>query len=102
MINKELEKAITNIYEASKTTQLYKDMIERGGKPVIHKGSETPETVFVGEAGGRDEDRVGEPFVGRAGKILDRWIAINHIKNYAVINVVPIMPEQKPRKNGKT
>jgi len=27
--------------------------------------------VFVGEAPGRDEDRAGMPFVGRAGKVLD-------------------------------
>jgi uracil-DNA glycosylase family 4 len=27
--------------------------------------------VFVGEAPGRDEDLAGEPFVGRAGRILD-------------------------------
>ncbi len=31
--------------------------------------------MFVGEAPGADEDRVGEPFVGRAGQRLDAWIA---------------------------
>jgi uracil-DNA glycosylase len=31
--------------------------------------------VFVGEAPGADEDRQGEPFVGRAGKRLDVWLA---------------------------
>ena len=31
--------------------------------------------VFVGEAPGRDEDRLGEPFVGRAGQLLDRMFA---------------------------
>jgi DNA polymerase len=30
--------------------------------------------VFVGEAPGADEDRKGEPFVGRAGQLLDRII----------------------------
>jgi DNA polymerase len=30
--------------------------------------------VFVGEAPGADEDRLGEPFVGRAGQLLDRII----------------------------
>jgi DNA polymerase len=28
--------------------------------------------MFVGEAPGAEEDRIGEPFVGRAGKLLDR------------------------------
>ena len=30
--------------------------------------------VFVGEAPGADEDRLGEPFVGRAGQLLDKII----------------------------
>ncbi len=30
--------------------------------------------VFIGEAPGADEDRLGEPFVGRAGQLLDRII----------------------------
>jgi uracil-DNA glycosylase family 4 len=30
--------------------------------------------AFVGEAPGADEDRLGEPFVGRAGQLLDRII----------------------------
>ncbi len=28
--------------------------------------------MFIGEAPGADEDRLGEPFVGRAGKLLDQ------------------------------
>ncbi|MBQ7666575.1 MAG: uracil-DNA glycosylase [Kiritimatiellae bacterium] len=34
-----------------------------------------PDIMFVGEAPGRDEDRRGEPFVGRAGQLLDKMIA---------------------------
>jgi DNA polymerase len=30
--------------------------------------------MFVGEAPGADEDRLGEPFVGAAGKRLDQWL----------------------------
>lgn len=30
--------------------------------------------MFVGEAPGGDEDRLGEPFVGAAGKRLDQWL----------------------------
>jgi DNA polymerase len=30
--------------------------------------------MFVGEAPGADEDRKGEPFVGRAGQLLDAWL----------------------------
>jgi len=31
--------------------------------------------LFIGEAPGRDEDLQGEPFVGRAGKLLDKMLA---------------------------
>jgi len=37
--------------------------------------------VFIGEAPGADEDRLGEPFVGRAGQLLDKIIdAMNREK----------------------
>jgi len=31
--------------------------------------------MIVGEAPGADEDRIGKPFVGRAGQLLDRMLA---------------------------
>ena len=31
--------------------------------------------MFIGEAPGRDEDRIGKPFVGRAGQLLDKMLA---------------------------
>jgi DNA polymerase len=41
---------------------------------VFGVGSPRSRLMFVGEAPGADEDRQGEPFVGRAGKLLDRII----------------------------
>ncbi len=38
-------------------------------------GSSTANLVFVGEGPGADEDAQGLPFVGRAGKLLDKMIA---------------------------
>jgi DNA polymerase len=38
-------------------------------------GSCHSKIVFIGEAPGRDEDARGEPFVGRAGRILDSALA---------------------------
>jgi uracil-DNA glycosylase len=38
-------------------------------------GSARSGIVFVGEAPGADEDRLGEPFVGRAGELLTKMIA---------------------------
>ncbi len=42
---------------------------------VFGVGSPIADLVFVGEAPGRDEDRQGIPFVGRAGQLLTRIIA---------------------------
>lgn len=44
------------------------------GKLVFGNGAEDASLVFIGEAPGADEDRTGEPFVGRAGELLDKMI----------------------------
>jgi len=41
---------------------------------VFGEGSSKARLVFVGEAPGEEEDLQGRPFVGRAGKLLDRLI----------------------------
>lgn len=53
--------------------------------------------LFVGEAPGRDEDLHGEPFVGRAGQILNKWIEEAGITNYAIINIVKCRPPNNRR-----
>ncbi len=42
---------------------------------VFSRGDPFAELCFVGEGPGADEDRLGEPFVGAAGQLLDRMIA---------------------------
>ena len=42
---------------------------------VFGVGNPEAELMFIGEAPGADEDRQGEPFVGRAGQLLTRIIA---------------------------
>ncbi len=48
-----------------------------GGRATVVFGVGNPRArlMFVGEGPGSEEDRRGEPFVGAAGKRLDRWIA---------------------------
>jgi uracil-DNA glycosylase len=45
-----------------------------GGRTQVVFGVGNPEAdlLFVGEGPGRDEDLIGEPFVGRSGRLLDR------------------------------
>ena len=42
---------------------------------VFGVGNPSARLMFIGEAPGADEDRLGEPFVGRAGKLLDKILA---------------------------
>jgi uracil-DNA glycosylase len=42
---------------------------------VFADGNPDSRILFIGEAPGRDEDRQGLPFVGRAGKLLDKMLA---------------------------
>ena len=42
---------------------------------VFGVGAEDAELMLIGEAPGADEDAQGEPFVGRAGKLLDSMLA---------------------------
>jgi uracil-DNA glycosylase len=42
---------------------------------VFADGAEGASAMFIGEAPGADEDRVGRPFVGVSGQLLDRMIA---------------------------
>ena len=43
---------------------------------VFGTGNPNAEVLFIGEAPGANEDAQGEPFVGRAGKLLDDMLAM--------------------------
>jgi len=63
-------------------------------KVVFGIGSPKADIVFIGEAPGRDEDLKGEPFVGRAGQLLDRMLAalgMNRAEVY-IMNTVKCRP----------
>jgi len=51
--------------------------------------------MLIGEAPGRDEDRVGKPFVGRAGQLLDKMLAsigLDRKTNAYITNVINWRP----------
>ncbi len=53
---------------------LCRDLACSRKQTVFGVGSPRPRVVFFGEAPGADEDRQGEPFVGRAGQLLTKII----------------------------
>jgi uracil-DNA glycosylase family 4 len=65
-------------------------------KFVFGVGNPSAGVMFVGEAPGADEDRLGEPFVGRAGKLLDKIlesIKFDRSKVY-IANILKCRPPQ--------
>ncbi len=63
---------------------------------VFGVGNPKARLVFVGEAPGADEDAQGEPFVGDAGKMLNRIITAMELKreDVYICNVVKCRPPQ--------
>jgi len=61
---------------------------------VFGVGNQQADLLIVGEAPGRDEDLKGEPFVGRAGKLLDEMLyAIGYCRNDIYIaNILKCRP----------
>lgn len=60
------------------------------------EGSLKARVMFIGEAPGADEDRLGRPFVGKAGQLLDK--ALNALdfhrdKNFFICNICKCRPE---------
>jgi uracil-DNA glycosylase family 4 len=61
---------------------------------VFGVGNPKAQLVFVGEGPGRDEDEQGEPFVGRAGKLLTQMIEAMSMRreDVYICNVVKCRP----------
>jgi DNA polymerase len=57
---------------------------------VFADGNPAGPVMIIGEGPGADEDRIGRPFVGRAGQLLDRMLAAIGLdrSNVAITNVV--------------
>jgi uracil-DNA glycosylase len=65
-------------------------------RTVFGVGNRSADWLIVGEAPGAEEDRRGEPFVGRAGKLLDAMLAaLGHDRGQVYIaNVVKCRPPE--------
>lgn len=64
---------------------------------VFSDGIAGSRVMVIGEAPGRDEDREGRPFVGRAGQLLDKMLAaigLSRSENVYITNVLPWRPPQ--------
>jgi uracil-DNA glycosylase family protein len=60
------------------------DLWEGATQPVIGEGARRASVVFVGEQPGDREDREGHPFVGPAGRVLDRGLELAELPRQEV------------------
>ena len=64
-------------------------------KTVFGVGDESADWMFIGEGPGADEDALGDPFVGQAGRLLDSMLAAIRLKrgeNVYIANIVKCRP----------
>jgi DNA polymerase len=69
-------------------------LCERRTNTVFGVGDRNADVMFIGEGPGADEDRKGEPFVGRAGQLLNRMLVAAGFKREQVYiaNIVKCRP----------
>ena len=70
-------------------------LCEKRTNTVFGVGDRAAEWMLIGEAPGENEDRLGEPFVGQAGKLLDnmlRSLSLARGENVYIANVIKCRP----------
>jgi uracil-DNA glycosylase family 4 len=67
-------KKIKDEVMALKESPLYQYRTENNFLPVIGEGSHDARIMFIGEAPGANEAKTGRPFVGAAGKVLEKLL----------------------------
>ncbi len=76
--------------------------LKKGARSFVFcDGQPTARVMIVGEAPGREEDRAGKPFVGRAGQLLDRMLdAVNlgrgHDDAARAVYITNVLPWRPP------
>ncbi|MCV3270669.1 uracil-DNA glycosylase [Roseobacter sinensis] len=75
--------------------------LKRGARTLVFSdGIPGAPVMIVGEAPGRDEDREGRPFVGRAGQLLDRMLAaidMGRADQAAPVYITNVLPWRPPQ-----
>lgn len=88
------EEQLNAIYIKEKNSQNSPLFVDGNKNIVFGEGNPNAMAMFIGEAPGRDEDIQGRPFVGRAGKLLDKALAactLNRNDIY-ITNIVKTRP----------
>jgi uracil-DNA glycosylase len=66
--------ALKHVYEQARGCQRCPELAATRTQVVFGAGNADADLMFVGEAPGANEDRMGRPFVGQAGKLLSQLL----------------------------
>lgn len=96
------EARLTALREAVGTCRKCEHLAAFRTQTVFGTGNPEAELMFVGEAPGADEDKQGEPFVGRAGELLTRIIGAMGLarEDVYIANVLKCRPDMEPGAPG--
>jgi uracil-DNA glycosylase len=100
----ELGKSESNVIDPTQALRLIREDIGDCTRCVLHKqgrkqivfgvGNPKADLMFIGEAPGADEDMQGEPFVGRAGQLLNNMIKAMGLRreDVYIANIIKCRP----------
>jgi uracil-DNA glycosylase len=98
------EEVVASVASAAPTLEILSDEVAACAKchelattrtqTVFGVGNPQTRLCFLGEAPGADEDRLGEPFVGRAGQLLNKILEACRLKreDVYILNVIKCRP----------
>lgn len=92
----ERQREFATLDEKIKACRRCPNIVDFRQQTVFGVGELKPRLCFIGEAPGADEDRLGEPFVGRAGQLLNKIIGAMKLRREEVyiLNALKCRPPQ--------
>ena len=91
---------MTNKTTSDKDVSKVSDLSNSINKIVVSRGNPFAKLMIIGEAPGAKEEEIGEPFVGRSGKLLDKLLqkaGIDINQDVYFCNVVKCRPPKNRR-----
>ena len=91
---------MTKNSSSDKNVSKVSDLNNSINKIVVSRGNPLAKLMIIGEAPGAKEEEIGEPFVGRSGKLLDKLLqnaGIDINQDVYFCNVVKCRPPQNRR-----
>ncbi|MBK0326444.1 uracil-DNA glycosylase [Rhodobacteraceae bacterium F11138] len=71
--------------------------LKKGARNLVFcDGVPEARVMIIGEAPGREEDRAGRPFVGRAGQLLDRMLQAVNLNRQSSVYITNVLPWRPP------